>query len=71
MNNALEGKVALVTGGGRGIGAAVALRLAQDRADVALTFQHSQQRADDVAEQIKRRDDGRSSYQRTAPTQRR
>jgi 3-oxoacyl-[acyl-carrier protein] reductase len=49
----LEGKAALVTGGGRGIGAAVALRLAREGADVALTFQHNQQRADDVVEQIK------------------
>lgn len=53
MNNALDGKVALVTGGGRGIGAAAALRLAQEGADVALTFQHNQQRAEDVVDQIK------------------
>jgi 3-oxoacyl-[acyl-carrier protein] reductase len=52
MNSTLDGKVALVTGGGRGIGAAVALRLAHDGADVALTFLHNQQRADDVARQI-------------------
>ncbi|WP_127506096.1 SDR family NAD(P)-dependent oxidoreductase [Actinoplanes solisilvae] len=53
MNNALDGKVALVTGGGRGIGAAVALRLAEEGADVALTFQHDQRRADGVVDQIK------------------
>ncbi|MBQ1047108.1 SDR family oxidoreductase [Micromonospora sp. C51] len=53
MNNALDGKVALVTGGSRGIGAAVALRLAEEGADVALTFQRSQQRAEGVVDQIK------------------
>jgi 3-oxoacyl-[acyl-carrier protein] reductase len=37
MDLGLEGKVALVTGGSRGIGAAVALGLARERARVAIT----------------------------------
>lgn len=50
----LNGKRALVTGGSRGIGAAIALALAQNGADVAFTYQNSSDKAQAVAELIKK-----------------
>ncbi|GAA1981790.1 3-oxoacyl-ACP reductase family protein [Catenulispora subtropica] len=50
--NDLTGKVALVTGGSRGIGAAVAIRLAEAGAAVALTYVQAEEQARGVAKQI-------------------
>ncbi|WFU72032.1 SDR family NAD(P)-dependent oxidoreductase [Bradyrhizobium sp. CB2312] len=51
---ALRGKRALVTGGSRGIGAAIAKRLASDGADVAFTYERSADRAQAVVAEIEK-----------------
>ncbi|MBS7457179.1 SDR family NAD(P)-dependent oxidoreductase [Coralloluteibacterium stylophorae] len=48
----LSGKRALVAGGSRGIGAAIALALAENGADVAFTYQHSVEKARAVSGSI-------------------
>ncbi|QCN95586.1 glucose 1-dehydrogenase [Azospirillum argentinense] len=50
--NELVGKRALVTGGSRGIGAAIALALADKGADVAISYERSAERATEVVRAI-------------------
>jgi 3-oxoacyl-[acyl-carrier protein] reductase len=48
-----EGRVAIVTGGGRGIGHAVALRLANEGADVAISYRANDEAAENAAEEAR------------------
>jgi NAD(P)-dependent dehydrogenase (short-subunit alcohol dehydrogenase family) len=53
MTTKLEGKVTLITGGSRGLGAATALAFANQGSDVAITYVASAEKAAAVVEQVK------------------
>jgi enoyl-[acyl-carrier protein] reductase III len=53
MNKSLAGKTAFVTGGARGIGRAIALKLAGAGCDVAIAYHNSHEEADAVCNSIR------------------
>jgi enoyl-[acyl-carrier protein] reductase III len=60
MNETLAGKIALVTGAARGIGRAVALKLARAGCDLAIVYHNSHEEAEAVCQTI--REMGRRAY---------
>ena len=52
-NNRLAGKVALVTGGSRGIGGEIVRRLAAEGADVAFTYRTGKQESEQVVDRVR------------------
>jgi NAD(P)-dependent dehydrogenase (short-subunit alcohol dehydrogenase family) len=62
---ALDGRVALVTGGGRGIGKAIALGLAEDGADIAVNYRRDADAAQETVTEIEKL--GRRAFAYAAP----
>ena len=58
----LEGRVALVTGGGRGIGRAVSLAFAEDGADVAINYRRDEQAAAETVAEMEKLGRRSASY---------
>jgi 3-oxoacyl-[acyl-carrier protein] reductase len=63
MDQALQGKVAIVTGGSRGIGAAVAKELAAGGANVAITYSQRDDKAEQVVAELQAKGAKARAYQ--------
>jgi len=61
MSYSLVGKVAIVTGSSRSIGAAIAQRLAEDGANVIINYLYNSQAADEVINAINARGKGKAA----------
>jgi len=59
----LDGKIALVTGGSRGIGRSVSLALAEEGADIAVNYHSNPQAAEEVCAEIKKLGSRAHAYQ--------
>ncbi len=66
MNRLLEGKTALITGASRGIGRGIALRMAEEGANVAFTFLSSPDKAKALEEELKKFNIKAKGYQSDA-----
>jgi 3-oxoacyl-[acyl-carrier protein] reductase len=58
----IEGKTAMVTGGSRGLGRAIAIMLAERGARVAINYRSNSEAADDTVKMIKKSGDEAKAY---------
>ena len=59
----LKGKVALVTGGSRGIGRAIAIALADEGADIAIAYRANRDKAEQTCELLAQKGVRAKAYQ--------